>query len=44
METAFLADGQGALDLTIDFATTTQYNQSFALKGQSQDGAAKGTW
>ena len=29
-------------DLTIDFASTTQYNQSFALKGQSQDGAAEG--
>jgi len=42
METAFLADGQGALDLTIDFAMTTQYNQSFALKGQSQDGAGEG--
>ena len=42
MQTAFLAGGQGALDLTIDFASTTQYNQSFALKGQSQDGAAEG--
>ena len=42
METAFLAGGQGALDLTIDFSSTTQYNQSFALKGQSQDGAAEG--
>ena len=42
MQTAFLADGQGALDLTIDFTSTTQYNQSFALKSQSQDGAAEG--
>ena len=42
MQTAFLAGGQGALDLTFDFTTTTQYNQSFALKSQSQDGAAEG--
>ena len=42
MQTAFLADGQGALDLTFDFTTTTQYNQSFVLKSQSQDGAAEG--
>ena len=44
MQTAFLADGQGALDLTFGFTTTTQYNQSFVLKVSLKTAPLKETW
>ena len=41
-ETAFLDGGKGALTLSIDFTSSTQYSSPFAVLSQSQDGAPEG--
>ena len=42
LDTGFLADGRGALNLSIDYTGTTQFSQAFAVKAQSQDGSPEG--
>ncbi len=41
-ETAFLQGGKGALTMSIDFTSSTQYSSAFAVLAQSQDGAPEG--
>ena len=41
-ETAFLDGGKGALNLAIDFTSSTQYSSPFAVLSQSQDGKPEG--
>jgi flagellar hook-basal body protein len=41
-ETAFLQGGKGALTMSIDFTSSTQYSSPFAVLSQAQDGAPEG--
>ena len=41
-ETAFLEGGKGALTMSIDFTSSTQYSSPFAVLSQAQDGAPEG--
>jgi flagellar hook-basal body protein len=42
LETVYLAGGKGALTININYAGSTQYQSSFAVLSQSQDGAPEG--
>jgi len=42
LDTVFLADGKGALNMSVDFGGSTQYGAPFSVLSQSQDGAPEG--
>jgi flagellar hook-basal body protein len=42
LQTVYLAGGKGALTININYAGSTQYQSSFAVLSQSQDGAPEG--
>ncbi|MFZ9639851.1 MAG: flagellar hook-basal body complex protein, partial [Hylemonella sp.] len=42
LETVYLAGGKGALTININYSGSTQYQSSFAVLSQSQDGAPEG--
>ena len=42
LETVYLAGGKGALTINVNYAGSTQYQSSFAVLSQSQDGAPEG--
>jgi hypothetical protein len=42
LDTVFLADGKGALNMSVDFGGSTQYGSPFSVLSQSQNGAPEG--
>ena len=42
LDTVYLANGKGALDMSVNFAGSTQYGAPFSVLSQSQNGAPEG--